>query len=485
MAASRATTLLIGLGVLLLLLLPALANGTMLLFPDSIGYYRAGAAALETLLPATHIAEAAALPRPVLDPGSDGVTTSRSAYYGLGFVLLQRIGGDWALPLVQSLLVLGSLVLALPRLAGVDARGALLASALIAVVGGAGMFTVTAMPDVFSGLMMLALAMLIGFWPQQRLAERGFWLVLVVASCLFHKANLAIATVVVALHLAALLWRRPPASAFQLPVLLVAALLLALAGHTAVSRTVERVTGQSPQEAPFLLARTIADGPGERWLRKVCPGAGLALCAHLDRMPISENDFLWSDDPDIGLLKAVPPAERRRIADESGRVILGTLRSYPIEQITASLGNTARQFFTVGVTEFALGPKAGPERAPGLGAVLRAYPDTPAGRGLLPFGLISSAMLAGYGVSLVLLAIAMVRLAPGRGAPWPPQLVVFGWLVVGVVVNAAVSGVLAGVFDRYQGRVAWLIVMAAVAAWLMLRARSRLAAGLQPLRAAP
>jgi hypothetical protein len=42
-------------------------------------------------------------------------------------------------------------------------------------------------------------------------------------------------------------------------------------------------------------------------------------------------------------------------------------------------------------------------------------------------------------------------------------------LLAGIVANAVISGAISGVFDRYQGRVAWL----ALFGFLVLAARER------------
>jgi MYXO-CTERM domain-containing protein len=99
-----------------------------------------------------------------------------------------------------------------------------------------------------------------------------------------------------------------------------------------------------------------------------------------------------------------------------------------------------------------------------------------AGHDLWPFGAASMLMKFTYFGSFAVLLAALWRLA-GTGWGHQPQLAIIGWIMLGLAVNAAVSGVIGGVFDRYQGRVAWLVPLIAVAALAMVRRRRTTAVG--------
>jgi hypothetical protein len=86
----------------------------------------------------------------------------------------------------------------------------------------------------------------------------------------------------------------------------------------------------------------------------------------------------------------------------------------------------------------------------------------------MPFEAFSAIMMVTYAIATVLLAGALWQWRRAGGDAGSPRIAAIGWIVTGVIFNAAISGVLAGVFDRYQGRVAWLMplaAMAGVAAW--------------------
>ena len=121
----------------------------------------------------------------------DGTSTSRSPYYGVLLVILTRLGGEWALPLVQVALSIMAIMLAARHLGRPRALALFSICAATGLIAGLGIFSTTVMPDVFSGLAILATALLIAAFGSMSAKERCFWLVLLLGSCLFHKANLA------------------------------------------------------------------------------------------------------------------------------------------------------------------------------------------------------------------------------------------------------------------------------------------------------
>lgn len=462
-------------GVLaLLLLLPGMINGDPLLFPDSMGYFHAGEAAAgeaQKLISPKDAGGTSTAPAKTLEERqSDNISTARSAYYGLFFWLMHRIGGEWGLPLAQIAITVLSLQLALPHLFAPGARRSALAQcsvALIALVGGLGAFAITIMPDIFSGLMILGLAILLIRWRRLSVGEKLYWLALVFASCLFHKASVALGIMLVALFaFAAIVVRRFP---LWNVAALTGVLMAAFAAHAAVGIAVERLTGRPTVEVPFLLARIVGDGTAERYLRRRCPDAGFALCGHLHRFPMSENDFLWSPLPEHGLMNVVAPEESALISREAPAVVIETVQAYPLAQLAASSENAVRQFFGVGVTEFGRPIKTRTGLAAEMQALLRNQQDSAVAEGWMPLPAISRVMTAAYVAALLALMLLAPRLVR-RGAD--ERLMVALLLCAGVTLNAIVTGVLSGVFDRYQGRVAWLLLLAAAIAFFSLRERS-------------
>lgn len=456
--------------------LPALYNRHPILYPDSVGYFHSGSAAIEVLVPLETAlggmiegkANASSQTEPpaektIEERSEDGTSTSRSPYYGATLVVLTRIGGEWALPLAQVLLSIIALFVAARHL-GRPGRSALFViCAITGLIAGLGVFSTTVMPDVFAGLAILAVAVLLAGYQAISARERLFWLGLLLVSCLFHKANLAASAVLIVLGVV-YLWLTARRDLRQTGWLF-GTLVVAMLGHMLVNVVVEKASGRPPIQTPFLLARLVGDGTAERYLRKHCPQAGYALCAYLPRMPMTENDFLWSSTPPKTAMKTASVETQEAISRESDAILKGVLTEFPLEQARASAGNVLRQFFDVGVKEYGLGLGGVARNVPGMESILNAYADSRIAEKTMPLALISTVMLAAYLAGFAGLgALALTKRALPRASL---EITIF--IVAGVIINAAVSGVIAGVFDRYQGRVAWLIPFVALLLWLQWR----------------
>ncbi len=445
-------------GVLLLLiglLLPALINRQPILGFDSVGYFHSGYAAVKEAKVALDVSVRgrAAEPGPVLtDRQADGVTTARSVYYGLAYVVGFFLVGVWAVPAAQILLTLACLILAARRTVRLELLPWFAALAGIVLLTGLNVFAVTVMPDLFAGLMLLASAMILAYGPKLPRLEYVFWLAVIAAAGLFHKAHLAI----LALSLLAaggliLLWRQRWGDL----LLIALAGLVGLAGHLAVDLTVRQLTGKPPIAVPFALARLVGDGTAQIYLGAVCPGRHYVTCDYLSRMPMSENDFLWSRDETKSVMGTASRETRMAIAAESDAIVWGALRAYPMEEARAAARNVLMQLSDVGVAEFGLVPKDDIAPIPALRLTLDRYQSTAIAQGRMPLVPFSIFMRGIYFAALVGIGILLLRRKHGMPAG-DPDLHFVILLLTGIVANAVVTGAVSGVFDRYQGRVAWL-----------------------------
>jgi hypothetical protein len=453
------------LGAVLLLValsVPMLWNRQPVLYSDSIGYFHSGyavareaGAVIQNLAHRAGVAQAVPA-RPagsVLGrQGQDGISTARSVYYGVLYALSIGFGNVWSLPLLQALLTAACLMLAVRRSLGLDRPRTFLLLIAIALFAGLGFFAGTVMPDVFAGLMLLAAAMVIAYAPDLSRTEYSFWLLLVLAACLFHKSHLAILALALAAGLCFSFVRQKRArAALWLAGMGVAALL----AHLAVDVAVKKLTGQWPIPTPFLLARLVGDGTAEAYLKAECPVRHFVTCDYLSRMPMTENDFLWSRDPKLSVIGTASAARRRAIAAEGDAIVIGTLLHYPLMEAKAEVVNVVRQVFDAGVEEFALLPQDRIAPIAALRPVIAAYGQSAIAKGTMPLSAISFVMQLIYVTALAGLCTALtMRAVKGPGARFAVAV------LVGVLANAIVSGAISGVFDRYQGRVAWLVPLA-------------------------
>ncbi len=463
-------------GIFLLLIglfLPALVNRQPVMHPGSVGYFHSGYTAVKQAKYDldSHRNGSAQGAAPLLTQAqSTGITTARSVYYGLTYVVSYVLAGVWGLAAGQVLLTLFCLMLAARRAVRMELAPWFAVLAAIVFLTGLNFFAVTAMPDLFAGLMLLGFGMILAYAPDLPRLEYAFWLALVALSCFFHKAHLAI----LALSLAAslflpLVWRQRKRDL----LLLAGAGLVALAGHAAVDLTVRQVTGAWPISTPFALARLVGDGTAERYLGDVCPTQHFTTCNYLGEMPMTENDFLWSREEGKAVLGTADRDTRTAIAAESNAIVLGTLKAYPLEQAAATARNVMVQLGDVGVGEFALVPSDPVAPVPMLRWALDHYRTSAIAEGWMPLDAISVLMRGVYFAALV--GIGTLLWPRPRGpAPGTPDVRFVLLLLTGIAANALVSGAVAGVFDRYQGRVAWLASLGfAVLLARMLQGRRR------------
>ena len=440
-----------GIGIALLVigfLLPALINRQPILYPDSVGYFHSGYAAIKQAKSVVdgHRAGHAPSGPALASQQKDGITTARSVYYGLTYVASYWLAGVWALPFAQMLLALACLMLAARHAIRLDEISWFAALAAIVFLTGLNFFAVTVMPDLFAGLMLLGVAVILAYGRGLSRLEYGFWLAVIAVACLFHKAHLAILALVVVVT-AAFLWRR-----WRDLLLLAGAGLIAFAGHFAVDLAVGEVTGKWPIQTPFALARLVGDGTAELYLERSCPTRHFATCDYLSKMPMRENDFLWSRDPEKSVMGLANRQTRAAIAAESDAIVWGTLMAYPLEELAAAAHNVLTQLGDVGVSEFALLPSDDVAPIPILRWALDHYRSTAIANGAMPLQAISAFMRAVYFSALLGIGMLIWRRRPGGGAELSFVLV----LLAGMVANAVIAGAISGVFDRYQGRVAWL-----------------------------
>ena len=482
-----------------ILLVPAVLHGRPFLFFDSEHYFLIGRAilgavqglvGLETASvggPAATVS--AALPPPE-DGGSEGrlavIAGGRSPVYALLLHGLTVSAGIWSVAILQATICAWLIVRTCDL--GLGQRQAGVTLAVVAALTGLtplGFHVSFLMPDIFAGIGVLAL-LLLAFDARAGMGERLVHAGLVALSLTMHTTILLLAVGVFILFLLTLA-SRPLAAAIvpgsrALSALAIAAALAVQVGYPLAA---ERATGSRPNSPPFLTARVIADGPGARHLSETCTGAAdpYAACAFADRAYADHNDVLWGHagtTPDfIGMDRATQAA----IQAEEMTFVRHAVAAHMPAQAAASARNALFQFLAVGITELQqqstariqLDPtwsgSAILDHAPGLQACradpAACRPETASGVRwhVLILAVTLTATLAFY------VRLAAICLPTGLRRR-TPRILLMGALpdgtpglrltclmvVVGLVLiaNAVLCGVLSGVHDRYQARLAWL-----------------------------
>lgn len=447
-----------------LLALPAILNGQAFLYFDSAAYMTLPGGLVALLgdigiASPPAVAEAAQAAEPVMEPHR-----GRALAYRLAGWLSRSSGmGLWPLVAAQALVTALALSFLWTSATGrVIGWVWLVLLALLAFATPLGLFVGMAMPDVFVGLLVVSAALLTLAWTRLRPGARWFLGLLAAWAMMIHTSHVALgAALLFVLALAAIQF-----SAISRRGL--AVLVLGLAGALAVEATIgfaqARLDGRPLLTRPHVTANLVDTGPGTDFLRRACPEADFALCDHLDRLPMPWIDFLFSSDPDRGLYAVVDPGTRAALAAEHGQFALAVLADDPVGFVGFAIRATLSQLTDLGSTDAVVPPEALPD----LG---RTFPADELDRlretvlmqnfnGLLT-ALDTATRVTALGALSVLLAAMFARHRRHRPDEAAQTLAIVSVLLIGLLVNAAICGVLAGVYGRFQARIIWLLPMAA------------------------
>ena len=408
---------------------------------------------------------------------------ARSPWFGMTVYIVSALGSLWALAALQSLAA-SYAIRSLWRVTGGGALEHLVVMAVLAVGTTLPFFAGFAMPDVWAGVGLVALATLLFLSNRLgRLNITALFLILV-AALSFHRSNAPVAglAALVAAPAAHFLWgvewRRMKAGLG----LLIAAVATASVLDAGYNLAVKAATGDTLRSPPFLAARILADGPGRAYLRRSCAGGATWALCRFKNLPLDNSqDILWSGDPAKGVFGRAGVQERIRIDREQTRFLMAVIAFDPAGSLKSALMNTWRTLISVNLED--------PLRDPHFYLTDPDWRDTyiadlvhdmgscgPSEHDCRPR--LNPAMLVYWHSAVCLIALAWLGVAAaGKRIRDIALNVELGpivlFLVASLLFNAAVLGVLSGPFARYQARIAWLLPLAAMLAGApVLRRRS-------------
>jgi hypothetical protein len=422
----RALWALVVLACVALLMAPALWNGFPLLQYDTGGY---------------------------LAPWYDGrLHTNRSMPYGLLLVAGQW-PDFWPVLIVQSGLTIWVLSLTL-RAHGFGDRPWL----LLGIITALSIFTtlpwLTAilLTDIFAGLGVLALYLLLLHDDALRRGERAGLLVLFAVSAATHTATLGVLSGLVIV--AAIVWLVDSARIPWWRLLrAVAALLLGALLMVTANALVVGYLAWAPGGYALSFGRMLEDGIVKKYLDDHCPDATLRLCPYKNALPSDADDFFWGESifDKLGRFDGMNN-EMRRIALES-------IADYPMLQLESTLSETAKQLTMVetgaGVVRWVMDSYYSiknyvPAALPRLDSARQwkvGIDFTAVNRLQVPVAYLATALLP-------LIPLLALR-RKGFGAIGELATVV----ALAILGNAAVFGIFATAHNRYGARIIWLALL--------------------------
>ncbi|MDO8875615.1 MAG: hypothetical protein Q8M24_24315 [Pseudolabrys sp.] len=428
-AARRATWLLAGAAMVLVLLAPAIWNGFPIIFPDTGGYLIAAMTGTPML--------------------------GRSALYGL-FLSAGIPFAFWPCVILQCALVAWLFVVTL-RVNGLGGRPwlALAIVALTTVTTSLPWFAGQLMPDILFAAAVLALYLLAfaqNHPADDRLArwERYALAAVIAVAVPSHMAAAALCVAVIAA-----LWLLSFIKQLSLPTprlsFAAAAVIAGIALSLVSNLALIGKFGFTPGGSSFLFGRLLEDGIIEQYLEDKCPDPSLRICAYQDEIPELADDWLWGEGTAFYKLGSWDG-----FAEEQGRIIRDTLWLYPLEHLTTAIVATLGQLISF-ETEVSIHDNEPtfrtfadlvPDLVPALMSARQQHgqPDVvPLNKYLyVPVG-----ALAIGGLVVALIFRRRLALTPETAA------LCFTILLV-LVANAAICGIFSHPVDRYQSRLVLL-----------------------------
>ena len=400
---------------------------------------------------------------------------ARSPWFGLVLYITTALGSLWAYAALQGLAASYAIRTLWRAAGGGGALEHLGVMTVLAVGTTLPFFTGFAMPDLWAGLGLVALAILLFLPEALGRAAKGALFLLVLAALTFHQSNvLAAAPAAAAAVLAArALWGVPWRRMAPGLCLFIAALAAATALQAGYAAAVRTATGDTLRSPPFLAARILADGPGRAYLRRSCAeGARWTLCRFRNLPLDNSQDILWSGDPAKGVFGQAGVDERLRIDREQTRFVLAAIAADPLASAQAALTNVWKTLISVNLEDPLRDPHfylTDPDWRDSYIADLvhDLGPCDPDERGCRPR--FDPAPLALWHGTVCLAALAWLAWAASwkrtRRVVLDQRLgPVILFLLAALVFNAVATGVLSGPFARYQARIAWLPPLAALLA---------------------
>lgn len=385
----------------------------------------------------------------------------RTPYYSLFILLFHWRFSLWPVVFVQSLILAHLLYLTMRVAFGsVDLRRYLVVMLVLTLGTSLPWFVGQIMPDIFPAVAVLASFLLAFGIDRMHRLEVAYVFLLLAGTVSLHLSivplSLGLLLVVLAYKLLFMRHELPRLAPLGLQAgaigLGVAALLLANAvmfGHF----------GLSSGGKAFLLARSVADGPGKLYLEESCPEKGYRLCAYLDKITDDSDHFLW--DPD-GPFKLAGGAEE--MAEESDAIFTAAFERYPGWHLRLALRHIVEQLFMFStgadLVSYAYKERMGQAIEINVPGSLEPWKNSRQNQGELPLATLT---LVGYVTAAISFVVAIVlAVVLWRRRDWH-GLALLVMVAAALIGNAMISGAVSGPHDRYQARVVWLLTFVAVA----------------------
>ena len=404
---------------------------------------------------------------------------SRSTVFGL-FLNLFAQPDFWPAVLVQAALTVWVLALLL-RAHGFGGRPLVLLGLTATLSGLTTLPWLTSilLTDIFAGLAVLALHLLVFSDGALRRWERSALVALIAFGVATHSATFAVIVALIAAAMLAWWFLRIGAAAGiarGIAAIAIGAVMLLGANYVVAGKL-----AWTPGGIALSFGRMLQDGIVNRYLNDHCPEKRMKLCAHRHELPADADVFFWSGKE--GVFNNLGRFDG--LGGEMSTIVLGSLHDYPVLQIQMALAATAHQ-----LTRFATGEGV-------VNSVWHTYwtieKFTPAAtanmrtarqqHGELGFAAINRIHQPVAFASMLLLLATM--LLGWRRQPFGDLGQFAATVGAALLANAFVCGVLSNPHDRYGARLIWIAPVVVSLLLCRLYARTSRSQIARPLAAEP
>lgn len=332
--------------------------------------------------------------------------------------------------------------------------------------------TAILLTDIFCGLGVLGLYLLLLRGKSLSGREKAGLIVLCAVSAATHSATIAVMAALVAAAFAVHMFDRvriPRPDLGRAAIALILGVVMTLAANYVVAKRV----AWTPGGFALSFGRMLQDGIVNKYLDAHCPDATLRLCAVKDELPRNADVWFWGSSLFDRLGRFAG------LGQEMEHIAVRSLIEYPALQIETAAVATARQLVNVETGEgvvpwiwhtYVIIQDYAPQLEPAMKAARQQQGDisfTAINELHYPLALIAMALLP-----LIVLLAWRRRLPAELGE-------LAGFCMVTLLANAFVCGALSNPHDRYGARMVWLAAFATGIVLIRLAERHKAAVAAQ------
>lgn len=386
----------------------------------------------------------------------------RSFFYNLFLAPALWAHTLWLVVVFQSLIVAHLLRLVIRAVFGLTSPLALLGVTIpLCLLSNLPWFTGFIMPDIFTGVLILALFLLIFYLPQLGSGEKNYLVALVVVAVIVHLSHIPLALGLLGtVWLFKMVMRKkhllPTTTLWRATLAVALAMVIILANNYRVYG----ILTISPGGYAFPLARLLADGPAVRYLKVHCPEEKYALCAYLDQLPMDSDAFLWSVDSPFRKVGWINGYHQ-----EGQKIVIETILHNPFQIVNLTMWNTLRQLLMInnhyGIISYLDNPYPTDAINAYFPGDFGAYAHSRQSQNTLGLHGFNRLHLLLIALCLPVAAVALFFYLKHRR--FLPVLLLVA-LAGAYVLNAFTTAALSGPHNRYGSRLIWLLPFFCLAA---------------------